>query len=1182
MNARESSYSALQLPTDLTIVGIGGCGKRLCREICNHDWILGNYLASGRRLRIYTMDTDANEKVEDEVQRSDIKARIQEIGARGNIEYKYYYLPALANINQVSDLASQEVAVKIKERKSDPMVKTWWLNDRGDSGLSFEELRTIDPFLIDDFGGGVHRRRAISKAIFYKVLSQGQASGFPTFPSIGTTAIIVGLGGGTGSGMFIDLARYIRALRGEATQIWLFAVIPTTKEGEKEQLNAAIALTELEYLNLNERLFNYVILTSLGPTGYKKGEEARVEVHEFDAMFPHILTNLFHIEKGDINLSDSKRLYSSFIFADAHVIEYPVEELKSLKKKFEEIILELENITASRKEINRAVKALLDNFNRFREMPPTRADSEFIKKEYGNVEKLWKNEIGKLLNYQSPEAVEFYIQNNISTDAGIEKITSYDSLLEFISKVKAFTISVKEDELKDENDRKLFRLIPEALLGVEDTAKLFKRVAGIEEEAARGVLINVLKGKQELVSSVDRLNAKSRALKEESLELRSVIESKQAEQDSLKQLNSRVERAVDKTLDDNDRDLEQYFIQKKKLKSIQENEQGLQAKIDFFISNLKTGNVKAGDKDSWLRLAGVPEIQREIDSLSHELEIDLQVLSRLMESIALYYYYEYRIDRVKKGGFKEKLVGAIKGDKKKVLRKFEAQKRSMEDYIKTSGKEYIQINAPFELFVRENFLSESQNKKSEELKNTILASVFPGMDEKDPAFDEIDQAFKSGDRPKLRSLFREVLTRNYLQKENYFGKLGAIEADFHALEESVEEKNTLSAMLEKLEGLTEETIVYRRDLNRQYDKFYDDVTKISDIKPSGSKTLSSLYLTKFGDINPKILSLIDASSDMKDLDWDESGKRELDKLIDEVLVTYKNLIESYKLGIHNLMIPISTTERWNFGKAALVVSSRSSYISSRIASEPIADTIKDEINGILALSNSNDAKLATHNHTKPWDIALTFFSSAGFLDNISPLTAGGGFWEIYENKKDNVLHHVLKLQEGKYVTRKALFDLKEAGELANLEKKGINVGARISELYEEKNIREALKKEDVLGDVLLKKKEVHLKNEGEGLKSEGSYSKNEWDAALENEAQDSENENVNLKNESINFENEDEDLKNEDEDLKNEDEDLKNEGESLKNEGENLKKERESLKKERESLKNEGENLNNEGRGFEK
>jgi len=521
-----------------------------------------------------------------------------------------------------------------------------------------------------------------------------------------------------------------------------------------------------------------------------------------------------------------------------------------------------------------------------------------------------------------------------------------------------------------------------------------------------------------------------------------------------------VEKDVDKALSDNDRDIDQYFIQRKKLDNVREHEEQLKSEIDIFINNFEAGNFKSTDKESWLNLTGVPELQREINAMSHELDIDLQILSKLVESISLYYYYDYRIKRIEKGSFKDKLVGVVKGNKKKLLRRFEAQKRSMEDYIKSSGRDYVQVNPPFELYVPENFLSESQNKKSEELKNEIMNSLFFDLNRKDADIEEIDRAFKSGDRPKLRSLLREVLTHYYLQKEDYAGKLKRIETVFRELEESLEAKSALSVFLGKIEVLTEETLAYRRDLSREYDKFYEHFTKLSDIKPSGSKTRSSLYMTKFGDINPKILSLIDEGSDMRDLDWDESGKRELDKLIGEIQVTYKNLIESYKLGIHNLMIPISTTERWNFGKAALVVSSRSSYISSRIASEPIADGIKEEINGILALSKSNDAKLVTHNHTKPWDIALTFFSATGFLDNISPLTAGGGFWEVYENKKDNLLHHVLKLHEGKYVTRKALLDLKEAGELANLEKKGVNVGARINELYEEKGLREALKNED--------------------------------------------------------------------------------------------------------------------------
>jgi hypothetical protein len=1051
---------SLQLPMDLTIVGLGGCGKRMCEEICRHDWILGNYLAPGKRLRVYTMDTDANERSDDERYRSEIKSRIQEIGAGGSIEYRYYYLPSLANINQVSDLASQEVAEKIRDRKSEPLVKTWWMNDKGDSGLSFEELKAIDPFLIDDFGGGVHRRRAISKAIFYKVLSQGQASGFPTFPSTGTTALIVGLGGGTGSGMFIDLARYIRALRGESSQIWLFAIVPTTKEGEKEQLNAAIALTELEYLNLNERLFNHVILTSLGPTGYKKGEEAKVEVHEFDCMFPHILTNFFHIKKGDINLSDSKHLYSSFIFADAHVIEYPVDELKALKKQYEEVILELEEITSARKEINRSVKVLLDSQNLFREMPPTKADTEYIKKEYGNVEKVWTNEIEKLLNYQSPGAVEFFIQNNISAEPHLEKINNYDDILGFLSKVKTFTLSVKEDELKDENDKMLFRLIPEALSSIEDTARLFKRTAGIEEEAVGSVLINVLKGKQDLVSFMDRLNAKAKSLKEEILEVEAVLLRKQDESDLLNKLQHQVEKEVDKILNDNDLELEEYFSQKEKLKVLQEREHDLKTKIDVFLSNLKEGDIKSGDKDSWLLLSGLPDLQRELETLSRELELNLTELGSLLEAIVLYYYYEYKISRIENAGVKEKILGTIKGNKTKSLRNFEAKKRNKEEYIKSSGRDYIQINSPFELSVPESFLSERLNKRSEELKSKVLKSMFSGMDVQEFEFEEIEDGFKSGDRPRLRSAFRDVLTRKNLQKQDYSGKLERIKEELLEFEKSLQEKNALSALIEKVETLTEETLASRRDLNRHYERFYEDVTRMNNLHGLGGKTAVSLYTTKFGGINPKILSLIDVSSDMTDLDWGDSGKSELDKLIDEILVTYKNLIESYKLGVHNLMIPISTTERWNFGKAALVVSSRSSYISSQLTSERIADAIKDEINGVLALRNINDAKLATHNHTGPWDVALTFFSASGFLDNISPLTAGGGFWEVYENNKDNVLHHVLKLQEGKYITRKALLDLREAGELANFEKKGGNVGDRVNMLYEEKSIREALKHED--------------------------------------------------------------------------------------------------------------------------
>ncbi len=497
MKGVDDSSQSFKYPPSLTIVGLGGCGKKLAREICNCDWLLRYYSSNVNRLKIYTMDTDANEYVEDQRWEKKIMEKVDNLEGAGNIEFKSYYLPSLANITHVSDLTSAEVSASIKRFRS---VKTWWLNDAENSGVTFQDLKRIDHFIMDDFGGGVHRRRAISKAILYKVLSEGQANGFPTFSNPGVTAIILGIGGGTGSGMFIDLARYIKEKRDEA--IYLFVVLPTTKEGEKEQLNAAISLTELEYLNVShdERLFDHVIFTSLGPTEYTNGQYELEAVGEFDSVFPQILTNFFHIERSDLNLSDARKSYSSFIFADSHVIEYPVEELKELKEQYSQIIQELGEINTLRKNINEIIESLLTEFNISGESTPTLEVFEFVKTEYRNIEKVWTNNIAKLLNYHSVEQIEEFIKYNIS-EIQFEKIVNYNDLISYISRVNNFAQGVAPDKLKDEIDKKLFRLIPEALDTLKKNASLFKRVAAVENEECRSVMIDILKGKRDISHS---------------------------------------------------------------------------------------------------------------------------------------------------------------------------------------------------------------------------------------------------------------------------------------------------------------------------------------------------------------------------------------------------------------------------------------------------------------------------------------------------------------------------------------------------------------------------------------------------------------------------------------------------------------------------------------------------------
>ena len=126
--------SALQVPQDLTIVGVGGCGKNLAYEVCKHEWILKHYLSeSGRHLRIYIIDTDENERRDDERRKEDVRRKVEEFQrdeefVAGSVEIEVFHLPRLANISYVSDLASADVARKIKERKAEPSAGVWWIN----------------------------------------------------------------------------------------------------------------------------------------------------------------------------------------------------------------------------------------------------------------------------------------------------------------------------------------------------------------------------------------------------------------------------------------------------------------------------------------------------------------------------------------------------------------------------------------------------------------------------------------------------------------------------------------------------------------------------------------------------------------------------------------------------------------------------------------------------------------------------------------------------------------------------------------------------------------------------------------------------------------------------------------------------------------------------------------------
>lgn len=413
-------------------------------------------------------------------------------------------------------------------------------------------------------------------------------------------------------------------------------MLPTTKEGEKEQLNAAISLTELEFLNVSrdERIFDHVIFTSLGPTEYANGQYELEEIDEFDSVFPQILTNFFHIERSDLNLSDARKSYSSFIFADSHVIEYPVEELQELKNQYIQIIQELEEINTFRKKINQTIEGLLTEFNFYDDSTPTMEIFEFIKAEYRNIEKVWSNNIAKLLNYHSVEEIEAFIEYHVS-EIQFEKIRNYNDLISYISQVNKFDHGISQDKLKDEIDKKLFRLIPESLETLEKTAILFKRVAAVKNEVCRSEMIDILKGKREIPPLLGELNSK----KQEIQNLEYQLKQTDKKIEKLSSLHTQIDKEIDDELKDIDIDIVSCAEINRKIRLLPDKEQKLKETLDQYIEQFSTEKVKGRDKNSWFLSAGTKDIKMKIEDISKDTEHNLESLSRFIDSITLYYYY---------------------------------------------------------------------------------------------------------------------------------------------------------------------------------------------------------------------------------------------------------------------------------------------------------------------------------------------------------------------------------------------------------------------------------------------------------------------------------------------------------------------------------------------------------------
>ncbi len=319
------------------IYALGGAGKQMAFQLFDQDWFLTEAARPdgvNDTVDVHVLDT-ATERAEQERERADrITERAERIasqlrirdpnGTVREVSVDPVYLTENVYNNQVADFIGGQTIEQIRRNTS---VDHWWLT----------EEHLTDPNSPGDmfnFAKGVIRRRALGKALFFKALSEDTTRMRTVFDLGGSdgppdVAVLAGLGGGTGSGQAIDVARYLRRHNQDA-RITLFATMPTPREGSNERANAYAALSELEYLALPDtpvsNPFNDVVLFPLTPTDHRGGETTVQDLLEFDEAFGYALLSYYNNPDVD-HPFEGVNAFAPFTIAVPQVLRYSVQEL---------------------------------------------------------------------------------------------------------------------------------------------------------------------------------------------------------------------------------------------------------------------------------------------------------------------------------------------------------------------------------------------------------------------------------------------------------------------------------------------------------------------------------------------------------------------------------------------------------------------------------------------------------------------------------------------------------------------------------------------------------------------------------------------------------------------------------------------------------------------------------------
>ena len=378
------------------IFALGGGGRKMVLEMFRQDWFTIEAMR-GRTsdINVTFVDTATENQENHREDLRDLQERCEELskvastrGSErfGRIQINDIIITEGLNIRSKASLTGEQAVNQIKEANN---IDHWWVEDEHLSATSGNGMYEVSK--------GAVKRRALAKGLHCKALAETSGRSYQqaldTIPGDQRVAIFAGLGGGTGSGLFIDIAQEIRNNHANA-EINVFCSLPTQGQRVNTKSNAFAALVEMEYIQMvaEREIFNEIILMPLAPTGLDGERTTGEDLEEFDRVLCYTLVGKYNDFDADFAFTN-KTKYSPFTIAVPQVLHYNLDEIKRRK----------------------------DNIYRFLQK----------KRKLLNLEQMYFDDIEEYLDqgYADAPSVDFYDLSDDAKDYVTDRLSRFEALV---------------------------------------------------------------------------------------------------------------------------------------------------------------------------------------------------------------------------------------------------------------------------------------------------------------------------------------------------------------------------------------------------------------------------------------------------------------------------------------------------------------------------------------------------------------------------------------------------------------------------------------------------------------------------------------------------------------------------------------------------------------------------------